>query len=69
MPEFEKKEWSLLKLYKIKKVERKKAIKIKASSFGMKELMSLRVFINNPNYSISLKPDRRGGLHVSLEQK
>lgn len=69
MPEFEKKEWSFLKLYKTKKVERRKAIKIKASSFGMKELMGLRAFINNPNYSISLKPDRRGGLYVSLEQK
>ncbi len=69
MPEFEKKQIELLKIFKFKKAEKKKAIRLKASAFGMKELLSLRVFINNPNYSISLKPGKRGGLYVSLEQK
>lgn len=63
LPEFEKRS---VKLFQ--KAPAKKEIKIKASSFGMKELIALRGFINNPNYSLSLKPDRRGGLYVALEQ-
>ena len=46
----------------------KKDIKISAKKFGMKELMDLRGFIQNPDYSLSLKPDKKGGLYVALEQ-
>lgn len=63
LPEAEKRSLNLFQ-----KAPQKKEVKIKASIFGVKELMSLRGFINNPNYSLSLKPDKRGGLYVALEQ-
>lgn len=63
LPKIEKRS---IKLFQ--KSTEKKEVKIKASSFGIKELVNLRGFINNPNYSLSLKPDKRGGLYVALEQ-
>lgn len=63
LPEFEKKQRKILH-----KAGKKEEIKISANSFGVKELMNLRKFINNPNYTLSLKPDKRGGLYVALEQ-
>lgn len=69
IPEIEKRLISLLNFHQSpNKKSKKKEIKIKASSFGIKELMVLREFINNPNYSLSLKPDKRGGLYVALQQ-
>ena len=52
----------------IKKAEMKTEVKVSANSFGIKELIGLRKFINNPDYTLSLKPDKRGGLYVALEQ-
>lgn len=63
LPEFEKKQMKLFQ-----KAEKKKEIKIDAKSFGIEDLMKLKDFINNPNYSLSLKPDSKGGLYVALEQ-
>lgn len=63
LPEVEKRQINIFQ-----KAPAEKNIKIKASSFGVKELMSLQGFINNPNYSLSLKPDQKGGLYVALEQ-
>ncbi|MDO8658747.1 MAG: hypothetical protein Q7K55_08450 [Candidatus Levybacteria bacterium] len=63
LPEIEKRS-----IHLFQKAPAKKEIQIKASIFGIKELMSLRAFINNPNYSLSLKPDSKGGLYVALEQ-
>lgn len=63
LPEPEKRSYRIFK-----KAEKKKEIKIRTSSFGIKELLALRGFINKPNYSLSLKPDKKGGLYVALEQ-
>lgn len=67
LPEQEKKQNTLFS-FKFKKTEKKKEINIDAKHFGIKELMELRPFINNPNYVLSLKPGRKGGLYVHLEQ-
>ncbi len=51
-----------------KKAYKKKEIKIRASTFGIKDLIKLKDYISNPNYTLSLKPDKKGGLYVALEQ-
>ena len=51
-----------------KKAYKKKEIKIPASAFGIKDLMKLKEYISNPSYTLSLKPDEKGGLYVALEQ-
>lgn len=63
LPEFENRNHKLFK-----KNHKKKEIKIPAKSFGIKDLIKLRDFIHNPNYSLSLKPDKKGGVYVALEQ-
>lgn len=52
-----------------RKAKKEVEIKIPASSFGLDELMALRAFIKNPNYSTSLKPDGKGGLYVAVSKK
>src|SRR3989344_1824575 len=63
LPEPEKRSFSLFN-----KALRKQEIKIPAKSFGIKDLIKLKDFIHNPKYTLSLKPDKKGGLYVALEQ-
>ena len=63
LPMFEKKPKKLFH-----KARKKKEIRIPAKSFGMDELIKLKDFIHNPNYTLSLKPDEKGGLYVALKQ-
>lgn len=50
------------------KISAKKVIKIPAASFGIQDLIKLKNYISNPDYTLSLKPDKKGGLYVALEQ-
>lgn len=69
LPEYEKKPSKLSVLFtKLAKSEKNQGIKIPAKSFGIEDLMKLKDFLHNPNYSLSLKPDNKGGLYVALEQ-
>lgn len=63
----------ILELEKIEKKEvvkttAKKEVVIPAKKFGLKELKELETFIKNPNYSFSLKPDKKGGLYVAVSE-
>ena len=62
-PVFEKKPYKLLS-----RAHKKKEIRIPAKSFGINDLVKLKDFIHNPDYSLSLKPDAKGGLYVALKQ-
>lgn len=50
------------------KAHKRKEIRIPAKSFGINDLVKLKDFIHNPDYSLSLKPDEKGGLYVALKQ-
>ncbi len=67
LPELEKKK-SWLFNFKFSKKDVKKEIKIAAKSFDLKDLAILKDFLYNPDYSISLKPNSKGGLYVTLQQ-
>lgn len=38
------------------------------SNVGAIDIIKLKGFIKNPNYTLSLKPNKKGGLYVGLEQ-
>ncbi len=63
LPQLEKRHF---KLFNFTKAKKKKEIMIPASSFGIKDLMNLKDFIHNPNYSLSFRTNNKGGLYVSL---
>ncbi len=56
------------KKQQVAKTPSKKEIRVKASSFNVKDLVKLKAYIQNPNYSLSLKPDKKGGLYVALSE-
>jgi len=41
---------------------------IPAKSFDIKDLMKLKDFIHNPNYTFAFKINEKGGINVALEQ-
>ncbi len=41
---------------------------IPAKNFDIKDLMRLKDFINNPNYTFAFKVNEKGGINVALEQ-
>jgi hypothetical protein len=49
-------------------VKKSKEMLIPAKTFGLKELRELEAYIKNPNYSFSLKPNKKGGLYVAIAQ-
>lgn len=67
LPETEKKKFQLFNFNSAKRQE-KKQIKIAANKFDLKDLILLKDFLYNPDYSLSLKPDSKGGLYVTLQQ-
>lgn len=71
LPEFEKKKMKLNFNFLSKKADRprKNEINIPANSFDIKDLIKLKDFIQNPNYSLSFKTNSKGGLYVSLSEK
>ncbi len=56
------------KVVQQKPVAVKKEIAIAAKKFTIKDLKELEKFIHNPNYTFSLKPDKKGGLYVAVAQ-
>lgn len=52
----------------VAKVVTKKEIKIKAQTFGLKELKQWEAYIKNPNYTFSLKPGKKGALYVAIAE-
>lgn len=46
----------------------KKNNEIPAKSFDIKDLMKLKGFINNPDYTFAFKVNAKGGINVALEQ-
>lgn len=71
LPEFEKKKFKLFNFNFLKKSEKpkKSEINIAANTFDIKDLIKLKDFIQNPNYSLSFKTNSKGGLYVSLSEK
>lgn len=71
LPEFEKKRFKLFNFNFFKKTEefKKSEINIAAKSFNLKDLIKLKDFIQNPNYSLSFKTNSKGGIYVSLSEK
>lgn len=53
---------------KPEKMKMTKDIAIKAKSFSLRELQQWEKYIKNPNYSFSLKPDKKGILHVAVSE-
>ncbi len=49
-------------------VQKPREMMIPAKSFGLKELQELESYIKNPNYTFSLKPNKKGGLYVAIAQ-
>lgn len=68
MPEIEKKKFKLFNFNFVKRNQEKKQLKIAANKFDLKDLVLLKDFLYNPDYSLSLKPDSKGGLYVTLQQ-
>ncbi len=50
------------------KKEEKKELKIKAQTFGLKELKEWESYIKNPNYSLSFKAGKKGELYVAIAE-
>lgn len=50
------------------KREKKMQNGIPAKSFDIKDLMRLKDFINNPDYTFAFKVNAKGGINVALEQ-
>ncbi len=63
IPGFEKEEEK-----EVVKVAVKKEIKIKAQTFGLRELKEWEAYIKNPNYTFSLKPGKKGALYVAIAE-
>jgi len=63
LPQISKRTYKLPKFAQIK-------IKSNFSASGIKAIgmIKLKSFIKNPKYSLSLKPNKKGGLYVGLEQ-
>ncbi|OGE31923.1 hypothetical protein A2631_02255 [Candidatus Daviesbacteria bacterium RIFCSPHIGHO2_01_FULL_44_29] len=68
MPEIEKRKFQLFNFSFARRQQEKKQIKIAANKFDLKDLVLLKDFLYNPDYSLSLKPDSKGGLYVTLQQ-
>ncbi len=66
LPEVEKKQWKLFSFKFFK--GREKDESIPAKSFDIKDLMKLKDFIHNPNYTFSFKVNERGGINVIFWQ-
>lgn len=49
-------------------VKAKKDILLPAKTFSVKELKKMEAFIKNPNYSLSLKPGKKGELYVAVSE-
>lgn len=67
LPEFKKAKRELFR-FSFRKEEIKKGLHIPAESFSEKDLIKLKDFLYNPKYSVSVKPDQKGVLYVTLEQ-
>ncbi|MDE2024923.1 MAG: PrgI family protein [Patescibacteria group bacterium] len=46
----------------------KKDMLLPAKSFSVKELKQIEAFIKNPQYSLSLKPGKKGELYVAISE-
>jgi len=49
-------------------VKAKKDMLLPAKTFSVKELKKMEAFIKNPNYSLSLKPGKKGELYVAVSE-
>lgn len=49
-------------------VKAKRDILLPAKTFSVKELRKMEAFIKNPNYSLSLKPGKKGELYVAVSE-
>ena len=49
-------------------IHAKKDILLPAKTFSVKELKKMEAFIKNPNYSLSLKPGKKGELYVAVSE-
>ncbi len=63
LPVFEKKQSKIFK-----KAPAKKEAPRLIPNFGIHDLVRLENFINNPNYTFSLKPGKKGGMNVIFDQ-
>jgi hypothetical protein len=70
---FNKNDYYLRDMYlpTVKKVHQKSALpkEVKATSTVVaKDLAKLKRYIKNPKYALSLKPNKKGGIHVALNE-